>query len=493
MLILLTRFLLRYIIYQVYYIPNIMNGVIKMNESRIQVKHPYLVMMGLYLGAFVGMFGETALNIALPQLTAAFKVDTSLMQWMVIGHMIIIGLVLPFASLLMKWFSVRKLTFFSLGAFIIGSLLSGFAWDFPSLLIGRMIQGIGPGLILPMMFALVLEVFPKEKIGSAMGVCALIIMFAPAIGPTLAGLIIGALSWRWIFFIFAAILVVALCFAAKFMINPYELTKPKIDVISCVTSAIGFGGLVVGVGLASVSGWLSVPVIAFIVVGLLCIAFYVKRQLSMENPVLNMRAFKIRGFRIGAILVMLDFGITMSAMFLMPQYVQSGLLLPVALTGIILLPGGTMNAIVSLFAGKLYDKIGARLPVMIGFILSAVGAALLLFTTTSTAVWFVILCHVILLIGVPLAMSPSQTSGLGSLPPELSTDGSAILNTMQQVWGAVCTAVATSLLGIGQNAYNGTDKAAAFTNGIHYGLCFTLALAVIGFAVSLLLKSKRKS
>ena len=463
-----------------------------MNNSRIKVKNPYLVMMGLYLGAFVGMFGETALNIALPQLTAAFGVDTSLMQWMVIGHMLIIGLVLPFASLLMKWFSVRKLTCFALGSFMAGSLLSGFAWDFPSLLIGRMIQGVGPGLILPIMFALVLEVFPKEKIGSAMGVCALIVMFAPAIGPTLAGFIIGALSWRWIFFIFAIILAVALIFAAKFMVNPYELTKPKIDIISCLSSVVGFGGLVVGVGLASVYGWLSVAVIAFIAVGLLCIAFYVKRQLGMENPVLNMRAFKIRGFRIGAILVMLDFGITMSSMFLMPQYVQNGLLLPVALTGLILLPGGLMNAVFSLIAGNLYDKIGAKPPVMIGFILSAVGAVLLLFTTTSTAVWFVILCHVVLLTGIPLAMSPSQTSGLSSLPPELSTDGSAILNTMQQVWGAVCTAITTSLLGIGQSAYSGTDQAAAFTNGVHYGLFFTLALAIIGFIVSLMLQGRKK-
>lgn len=450
-------------------------------------------MMGLYLGAFVGMFGETALNIALPQLSQAFGVDTSVMQWMVIGHMLVIGLVLPFASLLMKWFSVKKLTIFSLSAFIIGSLLSGLAWDFPSLLAGRMIQGFGPGLILPMMFALVLEVFPKEKIGSAMGVCSLIIMFAPAIGPTLAGLVIGALSWRYIFFLFAGILIVALCFAAKYMVSPYELTKPHIDVVSCITSAIGFGGLVVGVGLASSCGWISVPVIGLIVIGIICIAFYVRRQLSMETPVLNMSAFKVRGFRIGTILVMLDFGITMSAMYLMPQFVQNGLMLPVALTGIILLPGGVMNAIVSLLSGKMYDKIGAKVPVTIGFILSAIGAVLLLLTTTSTAIWYVILCHVILLTGVPLSMSPSQTSGLSSLPPELNTDGSAILNTMQQVWGAVCTAVATSLLGIGQAAYSGTDAAARFVNGTHYGFCFTLALAVAGFLVSLLLKGKKSA
>lgn len=461
-----------------------------MNET----KHPYLTMMGLYLGAFVGMFGETALNIALPQLSAAFSVDTSLMQWMVIGHMLVIGLVLPFASLLMKWFPIRKLSLFALGTFALGCLISGFATNFPILLFGRMVQGVGPGLILPIMFAMVLRVFPPNKIGSAMGLCSLIIMFAPAIGPTLAGFIIGAFSWRWIFFIFAAILLVAMVFVANFMINPYELTKPRIDALSCITSAIGFGSLVVGVGLASVYSWLSIPVIGFLVLGIICIAIYVKRQLGMKNPVLNMQAFGIAGFRTGAFLVMLNFGITLSAMYLMPQFIQNGLGLAVALTGIVLLPGGTMNAIFSLISGRLYDKIGARIPAMCGFLLSALGTVLLLFTTPNSPVWLVILCHMILLIGVPLAMSPSQTSGLNSLPPQLSTDGSTILNTMQQVWGAVCTAVATSLLGIGKNSFVGEDPtgAFAFTNGFHYGLYFTLALAIVGFLVSLTLPKNNK-
>lgn len=262
-------------------------------------KHPYLVMMGLYLGAFVGMFGETALNIVLPELSNAFGVETSLMQWMVVGHMLVIGLVLPFASLLMKWFPVRKLTFFALGAFLVGSLVSGFANSFPILLLGRMIQGFGPGLILPMMFALVLEVFPPHKIGTAMGMCALIIMFAPAIGPTLAGFIVGALSWRWIFFVFAMILFVAFLFAAKFMVSPYELTKPPIDAVSCIASIFGFGGLVIGVGLASLYGWLSVLVLASLAVGIVCLAFYAHRQLTMDVPVLNLKAFRISGFTTG--------------------------------------------------------------------------------------------------------------------------------------------------------------------------------------------------
>ena len=160
-----------------------------LTQARTSVKHPFLVMMALYFGAFIGMFSETSLNIALPVLINEFKIDTGVAQWMVIGYMLVIGLVLPFVSFLMKWFSVRKLTIFALACFAIGCIISGTAMNFPLLLGGRMLQGVGTGLVLPMMFSMVLEVFPPYKIGRMMGLTALIIMFAPAIGPTLSGII----------------------------------------------------------------------------------------------------------------------------------------------------------------------------------------------------------------------------------------------------------------------------------------------------------------
>lgn len=462
-------------------------------KARVDVKHPYLVMLGLYLGAFIGMFSETSLNIALPELSQSFGIDTSLAQWLVTGYMLVIGMVLPFASLLMKWFPAKRITCFALTAFMAGALISGFAPNFAVLLAGRLIQGIGTGLVLPTMFAIVLEVFPPAKIGQAMGLTALIIMFAPAIGPTLSGFVLGALSWRWLFFIFAAVLLVGLIFAIRYMVNPYELTKPHIDVPSCVTSCLGFGGVVLGAGLASSFGWTSAVVIALLVAGAVCLVIYVRRQLSMDTPVLNLKAFANREFAVGAVLVMVDFGITLSAMYLFPQYLQNGVGLAVSLTGLVMLPGGIVNAIVSFGAGNLYDKIGAWLPTKLGFGLSTLGAVMLLFTTKDTGLLYIIACHIILMIGVPLAMSPSQSSGLNALAPELGADGSTILNTMQQVLGAVCTAVATSLLGIGQSSYLtnvGTDSGAAFTRGAHYGFVFTLALAIVGFAVSFGVKKK---
>lgn len=440
--------------------------------------------MCLYFGGFTGMYSETALNIALPQLSLAFGVELNIVQWLVVAYMLVIGLVLPFASLLMKWFTARQITLFALCSFLIGALISGFAGSFEICLVGRCIQGIGTGLVLPLMFAMVLEVIPPHKIGQAMGVAALVIMFAPAIGPTLAGFLIGTLSWRWIFFSFCITLAIAILFAIKFEVNPYELTKPRIDAISVITSCFGFGGIVLGAGMVSLFGFTSAPVLGSFAVGIVCLAAYIKRQLSIKVPVLDLHVFTYQGYRVGVMCLMLNFGITLAAMYVLPQFYQNAMLIAVAAAGVLTLPGGLINAAVSVAAGTLFDRFGARGPVSIGFACSALASAMLMIATPETPIWYMVACHIIMMIGVPLAMSPCQTHALASIPPQLNSDGSTIMNTLQQVLGAICTAVATCLLAAGQNTYfaaGGTDSALAFTEGSHIGFAFTLIMAVFGF------------
>lgn len=457
-------------------------------KARVQVAHPMLAMMGMLIGGFVGMFSETSLNIALPQLMAQLGVTTATVQWLVTGYMLMVGIVLPLSSIITKWFTTRQVILFALVDFMVGAVISAIAPGFGVLLFGRMIQGIATGLILPLMFTVAMQIFPPYKLGAAMGMVGLVIMFAPAVGPTLAGIVLGVASWRWIFWLFVPFLLIAFIFAVTSLKNIAEVSRPKVDFLSILLSTVGFGSLVLGVSLASDRGWGSAAVISALVVGIIVLAWYTHRQLTMDKPILNLRAFAIPGFRIGASLVMINFGIILSAMYLLPMYIQKGLLVPVALTGIIMFPGGVMNAVVSAISGRMYDHVGAQMPARIGFIISMVGALMLAFTTTQSAVWYVILAHVILMIGAPLAMSPSQTYGLNSLTGPIAADGSAIMNTLQQIVGAIATAIATSLLGIGQAAYmaSGANHAAgAFVNGAHYGFFFTFALAAVGFLLAL--------
>lgn len=461
------------------------------HKAIVDTKHPWLAMLPLMLGAFVGMLSETSLNIALPQLMQAFKVPTGTIQWLVTGYMLVIGIVLPLSSLLTKWFSTRKLVIFGLFAFLIGSIISAVAPNFAIVLTGRMIQGIGTGIVLPLMFTAAMLVFPPEKLGTAMGACAMVIMLAPAIGPTVTGLILGKLSWNWIFWMFVPFLVIALIFAFTSLVNLNEVTKPRIDFISILESVVGFAALVSGVSLAGDMG-LASPIVWVLIIGaIIVLAFYIHRQLHLENPILNLKIFSISQFRVGALIVMVDFAIILSAMYLLPQYIQSGRLLAVALTGIIMLPGGLINALTSAIAGRVYDQIGAKFPALLGFILALVGALMLAFTTTTSSIWYIIVAQVILMIGAPLAMSPAQTYALNAVQGPESADGSTIMNTLQQIIGAIATAIATILLATGQHAANTTNKAAAFTNGAHYGFYFTIVLVIIGLLLSLLIKKEK--
>lgn len=187
-------------------------------------------------------------------------------------------------------------------------------------------------------------------------------------------------------------------------------------------------------------------------------------------------------------MVMLDFGIILSAMYILPMYMQKGLLLPVAMTGIIMLPGGIVNALVSAVSGRLFDNFGAKWLTRLGFLIAIIGSIMLLTTGAHTAVMFVIAAHIILMIGCPLAMSPAQTHALNALAGPTSGDGSTIMNTMQQIVGAISTALATSLLGIGQAASH-LGAQGAFTAGVHVAIYLPLALAVIAFIIALTTRS----
>lgn len=456
----------------------------------VRVDHPWRVMVALMIGAFVGMLSETSLNIALPQLMQAFRVPTGTIQWLVTGYMLIIGIILPLSSLLTKWFTTRQLVITGLIAFIIGAIISAVAPTFGILLTGRMIQGIGTGIVLPLMFTVAMNIFAPDKLGAAMGACAMVIMLAPAIGPTLTGLILAKLSWNWIFWLFVPFLVIALIFAITSLVNINKLTKPKVDFLSIIESVIGFATLVSGVSLASDMGIGSPFVLGLIIIGIIVLILYAYRQVHLENPILNLKIFSIKQFKIGALIVMVDFGIILSAMYLLPQYIQSGRMLAVALAGIIMLPGGIINTLTSAFAGRLYDNIGAKTPTIIGFILALIGSVMLATLSTTSPIWYIILAHVILMIGCPLAMSPSQTYALNAIQGPASADGSTIMNTLQQIVGAIATAIATGLLSLGQNAAATSNKAVAFTNGTHYGFYFTIVLVIVGLVLSLMIKKE---
>lgn len=443
-------------------------------------------MIGLYAGAFLGMLSETSMNIALPDLCDAFNITTGTAQWMVVGYMLAIGIVLPCVGFLLKWIKAKTLVLVALACFFVGSVLSAAAPVFALVLAGRIIQGVGTGIVLPTMYAAIMRVFPPAKIGAANGVAGLVIMFAPVIGPTLAGLIIGACSWRAIFVLFAIVAAVAIACTAATFVTPIETTHPKVDVLSVVASVIGFGCLVAGVSLVADMDF-NVLVVALLVIGVVVVAYYAYRQLHIDDPVLDLRALGIASFRTPALMVTCSFACTLAIMYLAPQELQRGLGLDSSVAGMLMLAGGVVNAIVSFLSGRWYDRMGAAPLVRVGAVVAIIGSLLFLAIGVTTAPAFFILAHVVFMIGIPLMQQSAQSAALKGLPRELAADGSTILNTMQQVFGAIGTSIATCLLGMG----SGSTAAEGFVAGSRYGYVFGLVLIVLVLALSFLFKEQR--
>jgi DHA2 family lincomycin resistance protein-like MFS transporter len=457
------------------------------------------ILISFLIAGFIGLFSETALNMALSDLINVFQVSSSTVQWLTTGYLLTLGILVPVSGLLLQWFSTRQLFTASLVFSIIGTLIAAVAPGFGMLMLARVIQAIGTGLLLPLMFNTILLIFPIHKRGATMGLMGLVIMFAPAIGPSVSGLIIENLNWHWIFWVSLPFLVIALLSGIAYMQNVSTITKPKIDVLSIILSTIGFGGIVYGFSSAGESGWGSSIVISTIIVGLAALLLFSLRQLKMSKPMIDLRVFKYPMFTLGLLAVFITFMIILSSMILLPLYLQTGLALAAFSAGLVLLPGGVLNGLMSPLTGRIFDKYGPRGLVVPGFAIMIVMLWILSTVNTETSILTVILLHSFLFIGVSMVMMPAQTNGLNQLPKELYPDGTATMNTLQQVSGAIGTAVAITIMSASQSSYmkhvtNPADPAAisaALTAGVQDSFIFGLILAIVGLVVSLFIKSSR--
>ncbi|TWT25791.1 multidrug efflux MFS transporter [Planomicrobium sp. CPCC 101110] len=448
------------------------------------------ILASLLIVGFVGMYSETALNIAMVNLMDVFQISAATAQWLTTGFLLTLGIIMPISGLLLQMFTTRQLFVGSLISLIVGTLVAALAINFEMLMVARVLQAAGMGLLLPLLFNTILVIYPPEKRGAAMGFVGLVIMFAPATGPTIGGLIIEYLTWHFIFWFSLPFLIIGLLIGLKYLENVTEVTKPRIDLFSVLLSTIGFGGVVYGFSKAGEGdeGWGSMVVVMSIIIGLVALFFFVLRQNSMNDPMLNLSVFKFPMYVIGLLLVMICMVVIMSSMIILPMFLQTGAGLSVFTAGLMLLPGSALNGLLSPFIGRLFDRFGPKWLVIPGLIV--VATMLWFFTTLSTAssVAFMVALHIGLMVGVAMIWMPSQTNGLNQLPPELYPHGTAVMNTLQQVVGAMGTAVAISILTGGMENYlhgssapgKPTELANAMTSGSHDVFLFTMIIALIG-------------
>lgn len=471
-------------------------------EGQEQKQYKVLpILFAMLLSGFIGLFGETALNVAMTPLMDLLEVGPTTIQWLTTGYLLVLGILVPVSGLLLQWFTTRQLFTTSLIFSIAGTVVAALAPTFEMLLIARVLQAVGTALLLPLMFNTILIIFPIEKRGSAMGLIGLVIMFAPASGPSISGLILANLTWHWIFWISLPFFIISLVCGLMFLPNISKLTKPKIDVPSIILSTLGFGGIVYGFSSAgghgeTGSGWSSPVVIVTLVIGVLSLLIFSIRQLRMKQPMLDLRAFKYPMFTIGLILIFFCMMMMLSSMLILPMYLQQGLAVTALTAGLVLLPGSLLNGFLSPVMGRLFDKFGPKWLVRIGLVV--VAAVLFMYTgiEPTTPLGLIITLHLFMMIGISMIMMPAQTNGLNQLPPEYYPHGTAIMNTLQQVSGAIGTAVAVSILSAGQasflsgvtNPESPENQLMGFTTGVQNAFMFALILAVIGLVISFFVK-----
>ncbi|MBT2290902.1 multidrug efflux MFS transporter [Paenibacillus albidus] len=455
------------------------------------------ILVSLLLSGFIGMFSETALNVALSDLMKVLSITPATAQWLTTAYLLTLGILVPISGLLLQWFTTRQLFVAALSFSILGTFLAAISPSFEFLLTARVVQAMGTALLLPLMFNTILVIIPAEKRGAAMGMIGLVIMVAPAVGPTIAGLLIESLSWHWIFWLSLPFLVLALVFGILFMQNVTKVTKPRIDLLSIVLSSIGFGGIVFGFSSAGeAEGWGSPKVIFTIAIGVVALVLFGIRQMKMKQPMINLRAFKFPMFVVGVAMVFICMMVILSSMLILPMYLQQGQGYTAFKAGLLLLPGGIINGLMSPIMGRLFDKYGPKWLVIPGLIIVAVSLWFFSGITAASTVAFVIVLHSTLMIGVSMIFMPAQTNGINQLPIELYPDGTAIMNTLQQVAGAIGTALAVSIMTAGSKNYLKTvsdpadpsNALPAFTEGVQNAFMFGMGVAIVGLILAFFIK-----
>ena len=459
----------------------------------VPVRSPKGMASVLMFAAFIGLFSETALNMALTNIMSDFSVSAATAQWLTTGYLLTIGILVPVSSLLIQWFTTKQLVVGSLTFSIVGTILAAVAPSFTVLLIGRIVQALGTGIILPLMMNVILLIFPIYKRGAVMGLMGLVITTAPAVGPVLAGLIVDSLNWAYIFWISLIFYVALVIIGLKQIDNVSTITRPAIDLFSILLSTLGFGGLIYSLSNIAEKSFNSVSVFAPFIVGAVSIILFSIRQMKMKQPMINLRVFKFPMFTLGTLLLFSGMLLILSSAILLPMYLKASLLFSATAAGMILLPGSAMNAVCSPFVGKLFDKYGARKFLPLGYLLAVISSLLFVFTiSVDTPIWQIILAHAIFFIGVSMIIMPAQTNGLNQLPRELYGDGAAVMSTLNQIAGGIGTALAITLLVNGQTLhmekFPNATPGELMAEGTKYAYIFIVGLSIIGLILSLFVK-----
>lgn len=446
----------------------------------------------LLAGALLVVLNQTLLSPALPVIMNDLSVDATTVQWLTSGYSLTEAIIIPLSAYLMGRFSTRKLFIGGLVIFSLGTILAAASPIFFFLLLGRMLQASATGFVMPMVFTVILLIFPREKRGRAMGLVSLVIGFAPAVGPSVSGVLVQTIGWRALFVVIAVLAVIIVLVAAFSLKNYGEFERTTFDKPSVILSSIGLLSLLFGLSSITSSDDLIVN-LAMIIVGTILMIFFIRRQEKLPVPFLRVQVLKTRNYRTTVIVVASFQAALVGTGVLMPIFIQNILGMSPLQTGLIMLPGAVIGAFTALIAGRLFDTFGVRRLVVPGTLIAAIGGAGLTLYGVDTSFLMVIAVYTLLALGLEFTMTPLNTWGINSLDNNVIQHANATSNTINQISASLGTAILVSLSALSQYIWPDMAPVEQEMAGIHISFCFTAIMLVLIFIFVLAMVRDRKT
>lgn len=454
-----------------------------------------LVIRLLLVSAFVVILNETIMGVALPQLMKDLDITANAAQWLTTAFMLTMAVVIPITGFLLQRFDTRPVFITAMSLFSAGTFIAAVAPGFEVLLVGRVVQATGTAIMMPLLMTTVMTLVPAASRGRTMGNISIVISVAPAIGPTISGIILSVLDWRWMFILVLPIALSALALGAARVRNVTTPRRTHFDAASVILSAFAFGGLVYGLsslgGIAAggnpLGAWLPLGV------GGVALTVFVLRQVRLqraERALLDLRTFGSRNFTFSIVMFTMSMMAFFGTIVLLPIYMQDVLGLDPLQTGLLLLPGGLTMGLLAPFVGRTYDRIGPTVLLVTGAVI--VSSVLWIMTTfqATTSPFSVLAAHVSLSVGLALLFTPLFSASLGSLRPQLYSHGSAIVGTAQQLAGAAGTALFVTVMAA-QAAIlvaDGATDVAATAEGVRVAFVYGAVISMFAIPAAFMIR-----
>ncbi len=429
------------------------------NSSGLTTEQNRVVWL-LLAAAFVAILNETTMGVAIPDLIIHLGITAVDAQWLTTAFMLTMAVVIPITGFLLRRFTTRQVFIAAMSLFSAGTTLAFLSPGFEVLVVARVIQAGGTAIMMPLLMTTLMTVVPPHLRGRMMGRVSIVMALAPAIGPTVSGLILRFFGWHWIFGLVLPVALAALVAGAIWIRNLGGTSPARIDALSIVLSAFGFGGIVFGLsqiggaashGTDAVDGVAGVEadgstltLVLALGIGVAALGLFIWRQLVLQRTdaaLMDLRVFRSVNFSLSiaqmGLLSMAFFG----AITVVPLYLNLALGADPLQSGLLLLPGSLAMGVAGPIVGRIYDARGTKVLLIPGAILAS--AALWAYASfgATTSIWVILITQIVLSLGLALSFTPLFTASLGSLEPRLYSYGSAVLGTVQQVAGAAGVAV----------------------------------------------------